>query len=390
MRSSTVVRNPRWPMIVFRHPEGLDRPAYIDGKKTTGRGGPSGSTGQCPRYLSISRLLADWLASYRPDGTLRRSSGGSMRRRRAWHRQGALRMSDNPHANGGLLLKDLRLPDFREYGGGRARARASIAESTRVLGRWLTDVVPVNPDNFRIFGPDETASNRCRPSSTSPTNSGTPSSSARGRRAPGAGGPGGGDALRAPVPGLARGLPADRAARAVQLLRGLHPHHRLDGQPARQVAEGHQPHSVAAADRQPDYLLSSHASGVRTTTVQPSRIRGFIDHVVNKRAEVVRSICRRTPTPCCPPTTTARSSRQYVNVVVRASSPARTSLDHGPGDRPHPGPGNLGVGTEVLGADPDVVIADGGRRADAGGLAPSTCFRQNLPELKIGSSTSST
>ena len=73
---------------------------------------------------------------------------------------GQLRMSDNPHTNGGLLLKDLRLPDFRDFAVEVPAPGGSIAEAPRVLGRWLTEVIRQNPDNFRIFGPDETASNR--------------------------------------------------------------------------------------------------------------------------------------------------------------------------------------------------------------------------------------
>lgn len=69
-------------------------------------------------------------------------------------------MSDNPHANGGLLLKDLRLPDFRRFGVDVPAPGGTVAEATKVLGQWLADVVRSNPDNFRIFGPDETASNR--------------------------------------------------------------------------------------------------------------------------------------------------------------------------------------------------------------------------------------
>jgi xylulose-5-phosphate/fructose-6-phosphate phosphoketolase len=69
-------------------------------------------------------------------------------------------MSDTPHANGGLILKDLRLPDFRDFGVDVPAPGATVAEATRVLGQWLSEVIRLNPDNFRIFGPDETASNR--------------------------------------------------------------------------------------------------------------------------------------------------------------------------------------------------------------------------------------
>ena len=106
---------PRWPMIIFRHPKGWTGPAYIDGKKTTGSWRahqvPLASARDTPEHLQV---LADWLDSYRagelfderPIARLDRRPGAA----------GHLRMSDNPHANGGLLLKDLRLPDFRDYG----------------------------------------------------------------------------------------------------------------------------------------------------------------------------------------------------------------------------------------------------------------------------------
>ena len=121
---------------------------------------------------------------------------------------------------------------------------------------------------------------------------------------------------RAPVPGLARRLPAHRPARLLLLLRGVHPHHRLDVQPAREVAEGLQPHPLAAADRVAELPAVAATSGGRTTTASATRIPGFIDHVVNKKAEVIRvylppdanSPALASPTTACAAATTSTSS----------------------------------------------------------------------------------
>ncbi len=104
-------------------------------------------------------VLEGWLQSYRPE-ELFDENGAVKEEITALAPPGQLRMSDNPHANGGLLLKDLRLPDFRDFAVDVPVPGGSISEATRVLGQYLTEVIRRNPDNFRIFGPDETASNR--------------------------------------------------------------------------------------------------------------------------------------------------------------------------------------------------------------------------------------
>ena len=162
---------------------------------------------------------------------------------------GERRMGANPHANGGLLLRDLRLPDFRDYAvdvpapGRHVRARRRACSAAGCA----TSRPPTRTRSAcsaRTRRPP-TGSARC---SRSPTAPGWPRSLPTDEHlSPGR--PRDGGAQRAPLPGLARGLPADRPPRPVQLLRGLHPHRRLDVQPAREVAEGHAPHPVAAPDR---------------------------------------------------------------------------------------------------------------------------------------------
>ena len=162
--------------------------------------------------------------------------------------QGERRMGANPHANGGVLLRDLELPDFREYAVEVPAPTASVSEPTRVLGEFLRDVIRLNPDSFRIVGPDETASNRLG-AVFEVTDRAWDAETLPERRSPGTRRAGHGGPLRASVPGLAGGLSADRPPRAVQQLRGVHPHRRLDVQPAREVAEGDTRDPLAAADR---------------------------------------------------------------------------------------------------------------------------------------------
>ena len=191
-------------------------------------------------------MLEEWMRSYRPE-ELFDATGRLVPELQALAPHGDRRMSANPHANGGRLLRDLRharLPRLRRR---RSTSPApTLSEATGVLGAFLRDVIAAQPRQLPDHGPGrDRLQPAARRSSRRPTGPGTP------RLVPGddhlaAGRPGDGGAVRAPVPGLAGGLPADRPARAVQLLRGVHPHRRLDVQPAREVAEDHAAHPVAA------------------------------------------------------------------------------------------------------------------------------------------------
>ncbi len=161
-REQGVTTRPRWPMIVLRTPKGWTGPKEVDGKKTEdswrSHQVPFSDTKTNPKHLG---LLNDWLTSYHPE-ELFDEAGRLIPRLAALAPLGQRRMSDNPHANGGVLLRDLHLPDFRSYAVAVAQPGAVVEESTRVLGGWLRDVMRQNLDsrNFRVFGPDETASNR--------------------------------------------------------------------------------------------------------------------------------------------------------------------------------------------------------------------------------------
>ncbi len=153
---------PLWPMIVLKTPKGWTGPKEVGGKKVEG----SWRSHQVPladarENAAQLRQLEQWLKSYRPE-ELFDSEGRPKAEIRAIAPSGPRRMGANPHANGGLLLRDLRLPDFRDYAVAVPRPGAVEAEATRVLGQYLRDVMRLNQDsrNFRVFGPDETASNR--------------------------------------------------------------------------------------------------------------------------------------------------------------------------------------------------------------------------------------
>ena len=375
----------RWPMIVFRSPKGWTGPAYIDGKKTVGSWRahqvPLGNARDTPEHLKV---LADWLASYRAD-ELFDADGRLDPSIAELAPTGHLRMSDNPHTNGGLLLKDLRLPDFRDYGVDVPSPGATIAESTRVLGSWLTDVVRLNPDNFRIFGPDETASNR----------------------------------LQAVYDATDKQWNAEyvsaevdehlaRVGRVMEMLS----EHQCQGWLEGYLLTGRHGlfNCYEAFIHIVDSMLNQHAKWLKVTNHIPWRRPiaslnyllsshvwrqdhngfshqdpGFIDHVVNKRAEIVRVYLPPDANTLLSTYDHCLRSRQYVNVVVAGKQPSPNFLTMEQAVA-HCTRG-LGIwewaGSEVLGEDPDVVIATCGDVPTLEGLAAVDILRKHLPELKI-------
>jgi len=159
-RASKEAFRPRWPMIVLRTPKGWTGPKEIKGHKVEG----SWRSHQVPfsdvrENATSLKLLQDWLASYKPD-ELFDANGTLVPELKALAPKGTRRMSANPHANGGLLRKELDLPDFRTYAVEVPSRGAVSHENTKPLGEYLRDVMKNNLTNFRVFGPDETASNR--------------------------------------------------------------------------------------------------------------------------------------------------------------------------------------------------------------------------------------
>jgi xylulose-5-phosphate/fructose-6-phosphate phosphoketolase len=159
-QSSSKATRPRWPMIVLRSPKGWTGPKEIGGHKVEGywrsHQVPFSDVRGNPRNL---KLLQSWLRSYEPEKLF--DADGKLRPElKALAPAGARRMGSNPHANGGLLRKDLRMPDFRDYAVAVREAGKVLHENTKPLGEFLRDVMRNNLTTFRVFGPDETASNR--------------------------------------------------------------------------------------------------------------------------------------------------------------------------------------------------------------------------------------
>ncbi|PSF36252.1 phosphoketolase [Aphanothece hegewaldii CCALA 016] len=159
-RSSGVAKRPRWPMIILRSPKGWTGPKVVDGKKVEGfwrsHQVPMGEMHTKPDHL---KLLEEWMKSYKPE-ELFDENGTLIPELKELAPTGTLRMSANLNANGGLLRKALKLPNFRNYGIDVQKPGTVEVENTRPLGQFMRDIMKCNLHNFRLFGPDETASNK--------------------------------------------------------------------------------------------------------------------------------------------------------------------------------------------------------------------------------------
>lgn len=159
-RTNGVTNRPRWPMIVLRSPKGWTGPDYVDGHKIEGfwraHQVPMGGMHSNPEHL---RLLEQWMRSYRPE-ELFDANGTLFPEIKDMAPVGDKRLGSTPYANGGLLRKELKMPDFRQYGVQVDKPGVTEAENTRPLGIFLRDVMKYNMNNFRVFGPDENTSNK--------------------------------------------------------------------------------------------------------------------------------------------------------------------------------------------------------------------------------------
>lgn len=159
-RSTRVVNRPRWPMIILKTPKGWTGPKSVDGHKTEGfwrsHQVPMGGMQGNPQHMKV---LEDWLKSYRPD-ELFDINGTLLPEFKTIAPRGDRRMSGNPIANGGIVRKELRMPDFRDFAVSVSNPGTVEVENTHILGGFLREVMRKNMTNFRMFGPDETASNR--------------------------------------------------------------------------------------------------------------------------------------------------------------------------------------------------------------------------------------
>ena len=383
-RDPRAVERPVWPMIVLVTPKGWTGPKSVDGKPTEG----TWRSHQVPLAEMASRpehvkLLEDWMKSYRP-GELFDASGRLLPELAALAPEGPRRMGANPHANGGLLLRDLRLPDFREYALAVPAPGAVEAEATRVLGGFLRDIFKLNREtrSFRLFGPDETASNRL---------SAVFEATDR-------------DWLAERLAGDDHLSPDGRVMEVLSehLCQGWLEGYLLTGRHGLFSCYEAFIHIV-------DSMFNQHAKWLKTTRHIPWRRPiaslnylltshvwrqdhngfshqdpGFIDHVVNKKAEVVRVYLPPDANTLLSVADHCLRSRNYVNVIVagKQSSPQWLDMDAAV---KHCTAG-LGIwewASSDDGGEPDVVLACCGDAPTLEVLACVSLLRRHLPDLKV-------
>ena len=373
---------PRWPMIVLRSPKGWTGPKEVDGLPAEGsfrsHQVPFGEVRTNPGHLA---LLEEWLRSYRPE-ELFDEHGAVFEHVTALAPDGELRMSANPHANGGLLLRDLELPDFRDYAVEVRSPASTRTEATRVLGGWLRDVMKVNSDRFRVMGPDETASNRLGAlfeatnrvweAEILPT-----------------------DDHLAPDGRVMEVLSEHLCQGWLEgyLLTGRHGLfncyeafiHIIDSmfnQHAKWLkVTRHIPWRRPIASL--NYLLSSHVWRQDHNGFS-HQDPGFIDHVVNKSADIIRVYLPPDANCLLSVGDHCLRSRHYVNVVVAGKQPA---LDYLTMDEAiaHCTRG-LGIwewASNDAGQEPDVVLACAGDIPTVETVSAAAILRERLPDLRV-------
>jgi len=381
-RSGGPVERPRWPMLVLRTPKGWTGPREVDGKPVEGTWRshqvPLPEVRDDPEHL---RQLEQWLRSYRPE-ELFEADGSLKPELRSVAPAGRRRMSANPHANGGELLRDLVLPDFHEYAVEVALAGKGSAEATRVLGTYLRDVIDGNPATFRLFGPDETESNRLGDvfSVTSRTWLGASEPTDEGLAPDGR-------VMEILSEHLCQGwlegyLLTGRHGLFSSYEAFIHVVDSMFNQHAKWLKTT--PH---IAWRRPiaslNYLLSSHVWRQDHNGFS-HQDPGFIDHVVNKSAEVIRVYLPPDANTLLSVADHCLRSRNYVNVVVAGKQPALTYLSID--DAVTHCTRGLGIwewASSDEGGEPDVVLGCCGDVPTLETLAATAILRERLPELRV-------
>jgi xylulose-5-phosphate/fructose-6-phosphate phosphoketolase len=383
-RRSGGAGRPRWPMIVLVTPKGWTGPGVVDGQQVEGtfraHQVPLAAPAENPEHL---QLLEQWMRSYRPEELF--DEAGRLRPELAdLAPKGERRMGANPHANGGRLLRDLRMPDFRRYAVEVPSPGGAQAEDTRVVGRFLRDVIERNRDqrNFRIFGPDETISNR----------------------------------LTAVFEATARQWEGDIVAHDEFLARDgrvmeVLSEHLCQGWLEGYLLTGRHGvfNSYEAFIHIVDSMFNQHAKWLKVTRQLPWRRPiaslnyllsshvwrqdhngfthqdpGFIDHVVNKKAAIVRVYLPPDANCLLSVMDHCLRSRHYVNVIVAAKHPAPQWLTMDEAVKHC----TAGIGiwewaSNDAGGEPDVVMGCAGDVPTLETLAAVSFLRARLPELKI-------
>ncbi len=373
---------PSWPMIVLRSPKGWTGPKEVDGQLVEGtfrsHQVPLADVRTNPERLEI---LESWMRSYRPD-ELFDENGTSVPAVAGLAPKSYRRMSANPHTNGGLLLRDLSLPDFRDYAVDVATPGVTFSEATRVLGTFLRDVIEHNPDTFRLFGPDETASNRLG-AVFEVTNR----------------------VFNAEiVPGDDHLAPDGRVMEVLSehLCQGWLEGYLLTGRHGLFNCYEAFIHII-------DSMFNQHAKWLKVTSGIPWRRPvaslnyllsshvwrqdhngfshqdpGFIDHVINKKADIVRVYLPPDANTLLSVADHCLRSRNYVNVIVAGKQPELQWLDMD--DAIVHSTRGVGIwewASNDAGGEPDVVMACCGDVPTIETIAAVDLLRQHLPDVKV-------
>ncbi|MEV7573492.1 phosphoketolase family protein [Pseudarthrobacter sp. NPDC089323] len=382
-RNATDQAAPRWPMIVLRSPKGWTGPRSVDGKQVEG----TWRSHQVPLSEVRTngdhlRQLEEWLKSYRPgelfdgDGRLRPDVAEGAP-------TGNFRMSATPHANGGLLRRALKLPQYRDHAVEVPAPGTERVSPMITLGSWMRDVISLNMENFRLFGPDETASNRLQ-NVYEVTDK----------------------VWQYRIDDVDEHLA--RSGRVMEVLsehlcQGWLEGYLLTGRHGvfscyeafihivdsmfNQHAKWLKVHRKLPW-RQPvaslNYLLSSHV-WQQDHNGFSHQDPGFIDHAVNKKAEVIRVYLPPDANTLLSVMEGCLASTDYVNIVVSGKQPSPTWL--GPADAAHHCRRGLGIwgfaGSEVPGEEPDVVLACAGDVPTVETVAAAELLRDGVPGLKV-------
>jgi xylulose-5-phosphate/fructose-6-phosphate phosphoketolase len=383
-RKSGFKKRPPWPMVILRTPKGWTCPKEIDGKRCEdswrSHQVPLGEMHENPAHIKV---LEEWMKSYRPEELF--DSKGKLNPELAdLAPKGERRMSANPHANGGILLKDLRLPDFRSYEVDVPAPGAVSVETTRVMGKFLSDVMKLNLErkNFRVFSPDENNSNRWQDVLEVTSRAWTADSYDF-------------DDHLAPDGRVMEMLSEHQCEGWLEgyLLTGRHGFfscyeafiHIIDSmfnQHAKWLKVSRQ-----IAWRRPiaslNYLLSSHVWRQDHNGFS-HQDPGFIDHVVNKKAEIVRVYLPPDANCLLSVTDHCLQSRNLVNVIVAGKQPAPQWLTMDQAIK-HctAGIGIWDWASNDRGGEPDVVMACCGDVPTLETLAAVDLMRQHLPDVKV-------
>ena len=384
-RESGDPTRPRWPMIVFRSPKGWTGPKEVDGNPVEGayraHQVPISMGADTEKHLP---LLEEWLRSYKPE-ELFDEDGRPVELLRTFPPKGIRRMGANPHANGGILLKDLRTPDFRDYAVDLPAPGAVEAQDMLVLGNYVRDVMKLNMDarNFRIWAPDETASNRLHPVFE-----------VTGRRF------------------LDPQLPQDENLDPDgRVMDSMLSEHMCEGMLEGYLLTGRHGffNSYEAFIRIVDSMFAQHAKWLKTCSELPWRYDiaslnyilasnvwqqdhngfthqdpGFLDHVANKKADVVRMYLPPDANCLLSCFDHCIKSRNYVNVIVASKHPRPQWLTMEQAVK-HCTQG-IGIwqwASTDEGQEPDIVMACCGDTPTLETLAAVTILRDAFPELKI-------